>query len=162
MLFLKKHRAHNCISLELTTSLSSRFEKTKYLKCFWSHLIYQDCRGCYPYSRRKEKHWYDEKINQKTMKQVRKNLWEYSFLKNIQVIKTRKPQRVKQVNQKTAGVYILPRNGVVFHRGFLRWGVVFHYFATYSKCLLYKRSGLINPLNIILQGFKYICRWIGA
>ena len=67
-LIFEKHSAHNFISLELTTSLSSRFEKTKYLKCFWSHLIDQDCQGCYPYSRRKEKHLYDEKINQKTIR----------------------------------------------------------------------------------------------
>ena len=35
------------------------------------------------------------------MKQVRKNLCEYSFIKNMQVVKMREHQRVKQVNQKT-------------------------------------------------------------
>ena len=31
-------------------------------------MIDQDCQGCYPYSRRKEKHLYDEEINQKTIR----------------------------------------------------------------------------------------------
>ena len=69
---------------------------------------------------------------------------------------------MKVLTLEEPGVYILPRNWVVFHRSFLSEGVVFHYYATYLKYLILKRSELFSPINIIYRAFKYICSWIGA
>ena len=52
---------------------------------------------------------------------------------------------MKVLTLEEPGVYILPRNWVVFHRGILSEEVVFHYNATYSKYFNSKEVSFLTP-----------------
>ena len=52
---------------------------------------------------------------------------------------------MKVLTMEEPGVYILPRNWVVFHRGILSEEVVFHYNATYSKYFNSKEVSFLTP-----------------